>query len=159
MHNYERTRLFINGEWVPSAGTQVVDVVDPSTEEVFGTVPGGTAADVDAAVAAARAAFDPLITVGDRRERLAAVIAAMLEEGIDLRDEEPKAVSPDLLWQVDKVITLGVDLRPLSGGVRFDDWDLPESGGLQLAELRPIRDAIKGRVLTLLAEFNAPAAA
>ncbi|WP_366521529.1 heat-shock protein HtpX, partial [Micropruina sp.] len=88
-----------------------------------------------------------------------AVIAAMLEEGIDLRDEEPKAVSPDLLWQVDKVITLGVDLRPLSGGVRFDDWDLPESGGLQLAELRPIRDAIKGRVLTLLAEFNAPAAA
>jgi protein-tyrosine-phosphatase len=88
-----------------------------------------------------------------------AVIAAMLEEGIDLRDEEPKAVSPDLLWQVDKVITLGVDLRPLSGGVRFDDWDLPESGGLQLAELRPIRDAIKARVLTLLAEFNAPAAA
>ena len=88
-----------------------------------------------------------------------AVIAAMLEEGIDLRDEEPKAVSPDLLWQVDKVITLGVDLRPLSGGVRFDDWDLPESGGLQLAELRPFRDAIKARVLTLLAEFNAPAAA
>ena len=88
-----------------------------------------------------------------------AVIAAMLEEGIDLRDEEPKAVSPDLLWQVDKVITLGVDLRPLSGGVRFDDWDLPESGGLQLAELRPIRDAIKARVLTLLAELNAPAAA
>ncbi len=88
-----------------------------------------------------------------------AVIAAMLEEGIDLRDEEPKAVSPDMLWQADKVITLGVDLRPLSGGVRFDDWDLPESGGLQLAELRPIRDAIKARVLTLLAEFNAPAAA
>ncbi|MFT4226579.1 low molecular weight phosphatase family protein [Micropruina sp.] len=88
-----------------------------------------------------------------------AVIAAMLEEGVDLRDEEPKAVSPDMLWQADKVITLGVDLRPLSGGVRFDDWDLPESGGLQLAELRPIRDAIKARVLTLLAEFNAPAAA
>ena len=88
-----------------------------------------------------------------------AVIAAMLEEGIDLRDEEPKAVSPDMLWQADKVITLGVDLRPLSGGVRFDDWDLPESGGLQLAELRPIRDAIKARVLVLLDELNAPAAA
>ena len=77
MHNYERTRLFINGEWVPSAGTQVVDVVDPSTEEVFGTVPGGTAADVDAAVAAGPSGIRPLITVGDRRERLAAVIATM----------------------------------------------------------------------------------
>ena len=77
MHDYQRTTLFINGEWVSSAGTQAIDVVDPSTEEVFGTVPGGTAADVDAAVAAARAAFNPLITVDDRRERLAAVIAAM----------------------------------------------------------------------------------
>ena len=29
MHNYERTTLFIDGEWVPSAGTQVIGVVDP----------------------------------------------------------------------------------------------------------------------------------
>ncbi len=77
MHNYERTTLFINGEWVPSTGTEAIDVVDPSKEAVFGSVPSGTAADVDTAVAAARAAFDPLISVEDRRERLSAVIAAM----------------------------------------------------------------------------------
>lgn len=88
-----------------------------------------------------------------------AVIAAMLEEGIDLRDEEPKAISLDMLEEADRVITLGVDLRPLSGGVRYEDWDLPESGGLELAEIRPIRDAIKVRVLTLLDELNTPAAA
>lgn len=88
-----------------------------------------------------------------------AVVAAMLEEGIDLREEEPKAVSTEMLLQAGRVITLGVDLRPLSGGVRYDDWDLPESGGLQLAQIRPIRDAIKTRVLALLAELNAPAAA
>jgi aldehyde dehydrogenase (NAD+) len=77
MHNYGRTMLFINGEWGSSAGTEAIDVVDPSTEEVFGSVPAGTAADVDTAVAAARAAFDPLISVDDRRERLGAAIAAM----------------------------------------------------------------------------------
>lgn len=88
-----------------------------------------------------------------------AVIAAMLEEGIDLRDEEPKAVSPELLQQADLVITLGADLRALAGGAVFADWDLPESTGLRLAAVRPIRDAIKARVLTLLAELNAPAAA
>ena len=50
--------LYINGEWVPSTGTKTLDVVDSATEEVIGRVPEGTAADVDAAVAAAKAAFD-----------------------------------------------------------------------------------------------------
>ncbi len=88
-----------------------------------------------------------------------AVVAAMLEEGIDLRDEEPKAISPEMLGQADLVITLGVDLRPLTGGASFVDWALPESAGLELPAIRPIREAIKARVLTLLAELNAPAAA
>ena len=87
-----------------------------------------------------------------------AVIAAMLEEGIDLRDEEPKAVGTESVQQADLVITLGADLRALTG-TRFQDWDLPESAGLRLDAVRPIRDAIKARVLVLLEELNAPAAA
>ncbi len=50
--------FYIDGEWVPSSGTQTMDVIDSATEEVIGQVPQGTAADVDAAVAAAKAAFD-----------------------------------------------------------------------------------------------------
>ena len=87
-----------------------------------------------------------------------AVIAAMLEEGIDLRDEEPKAVGPEMVQQADLVITLGADLRALAG-VAVQYWDLPESTGLRLEAVRPIRDAIKERVLVLLDELNAPAAA
>lgn len=87
-----------------------------------------------------------------------AVIAAMLEEGIDLRDEEPKAVGTESVQQADLVITLGADLRALTG-TRFRDWDLPESAGLRLDAVRPIRDAIKARVLLLLEELNASAAA
>lgn len=77
MHNYTRTTLFIDGQWVTPHGTDVIEVVDPATEQVIGSVPSGTAADVDAAAAAARRAFDPQISVTERRERVAAVIAAM----------------------------------------------------------------------------------
>ena len=50
--------LFVGGEWVAPAGSEVIDVVSPHTEEVVGRVPDGTAADIDAAVAAARSSFD-----------------------------------------------------------------------------------------------------
>lgn len=52
-----RDKLFIGGEWVPSAGTGSLDVIDSTTEEVMGTIPEGSPKDVDLAVAAARAAF------------------------------------------------------------------------------------------------------
>jgi acyl-CoA reductase-like NAD-dependent aldehyde dehydrogenase len=49
---------YIGGEWVPSSGSETIDVIDPATEEVIGSVPAGTADDVDRAVAAARGAFE-----------------------------------------------------------------------------------------------------
>src|SRR5690349_5610384 len=51
-------RLYIDGQWVEGSGTEYVDVINPATEEVIGTVPQATTADVERAVAAARKAFD-----------------------------------------------------------------------------------------------------
>lgn len=51
-------RMLIGGEWVESVSGQWQDVRSPATGEVVGRVPKGSAADVDRAVAAARAAFD-----------------------------------------------------------------------------------------------------
>ena len=51
-------KLFIGGEWVDPAGTDVIEVISPHSEEVVGRVPEGTTADIDRAVAAARTAFD-----------------------------------------------------------------------------------------------------
>ncbi|MBW3534514.1 MAG: CoA-acylating methylmalonate-semialdehyde dehydrogenase [Gemmatimonadetes bacterium] len=48
---------FIGGEWVASSATDALEVLDPATGEVLGHVPLSTSADVDAAVAAAKAAF------------------------------------------------------------------------------------------------------
>jgi len=49
---------YINGQWVKSSSGETFPVYDPSTEEVIAQVASGTAADVDQAVKAARAAFD-----------------------------------------------------------------------------------------------------
>src|SRR5882672_11217869 len=53
-----RKQLFINGEWRDAASGQTLEVVNPATEEVIATVASAEQADVDAAVAAARAALD-----------------------------------------------------------------------------------------------------
>ncbi|MEN3360244.1 MAG: aldehyde dehydrogenase [Mycobacteriales bacterium] len=49
--------LFVGGSWVRPATAETIEVVNPTTEEVLAHVPAGTAADVDRAVVAARAAF------------------------------------------------------------------------------------------------------
>ena len=45
-----RDKLFIGGEWVEPAGDGSIEVVNPTTEEVIGRVPEGTAEDADRAV-------------------------------------------------------------------------------------------------------------
>src|SRR5436309_9653082 len=53
-----RDKLYIGGKWVEPSGDGVLEVIDSTTEQVMGSVPEGTAQDLDRAVAAARAAFD-----------------------------------------------------------------------------------------------------
>ena len=53
-----RDSLYIDGRWVPSQGDGRIEVVDSNTGRPMGTVPKGVAADADAAVRAARRAFD-----------------------------------------------------------------------------------------------------
>jgi betaine-aldehyde dehydrogenase len=55
MHNYAH---YIDGEFVASAGSAMLDVIDPATKTVIARAPDGTAEDVDRAVRAARRAFD-----------------------------------------------------------------------------------------------------
>ena len=54
----DRTAFFIDGDWAAPASGDTIQVVSPHTEQVVATVPEGTTADMDAAVAAARRAFD-----------------------------------------------------------------------------------------------------
>lgn len=64
------SKLFIGGAWVEPASDDKLSIVSPSTEQVIATVPSASAADVDAAVAFARRAFDegpwPKMTAAER---------------------------------------------------------------------------------------------
>ena len=51
-------RLFIGGDWVSPLSGEEIEVVSPATEEIVARVPSGSRDDIDAAVAAARRAFD-----------------------------------------------------------------------------------------------------
>lgn len=53
-----RDKLFIDGKWLAPAKGGTFEVIDPATEEVVHRAPAGTAQDIDAAVKAARRAFD-----------------------------------------------------------------------------------------------------
>jgi len=50
-------KLYINGQWVTPNSKDIIEVIDPSTEEICGQVPSGNDDDVNAAVAAAKEAF------------------------------------------------------------------------------------------------------
>ncbi|MFC7492885.1 MULTISPECIES: aldehyde dehydrogenase [unclassified Nocardioides] len=54
----DRTAFFIDGDWAAPASGGTIQVVSPHSEQVVATVPEGSRADIDAAVAAARRAFD-----------------------------------------------------------------------------------------------------
>jgi acyl-CoA reductase-like NAD-dependent aldehyde dehydrogenase len=56
--NENANRLFIGGDWVAPASDAQIEVVSPFTEEVVARVPAAARQDIDAAVAAARHAFD-----------------------------------------------------------------------------------------------------
>lgn len=73
---------FINGQWVAASTGQTLPVIDPSTGEVFDTLARGDAADIDKAVAAARAAMSgpwSELTATDRGRILMKMSALMLE--------------------------------------------------------------------------------
>jgi aldehyde dehydrogenase (NAD+) len=72
------TQFYINGEWVDPAVPHLFDVIDPATEEAYTQISLGSKADVDKAVAAARAAFETFsqTTKAYRLDLLKKILAA-----------------------------------------------------------------------------------
>jgi len=83
MQVYEK--LYINGEWIQSTGNDVIEVVNPTTEEIIGSIPVGSQADVDAAVTAAKNAF-PAWKATSYEERI--MILNQLSTAIKEKTEE-----------------------------------------------------------------------
>jgi aldehyde dehydrogenase (NAD+) len=80
-------KVWINGEWRAPHSGRMIELVSPNTEQVVGAVAEADEADMDAAVAAAREAFDrgawPRKSVGERNEIMKKISA-------HLRTREPE---------------------------------------------------------------------
>jgi protein-tyrosine-phosphatase len=83
------------------------------------------------------------------------VVQAMLEVGIDLSHEVPKALSKGRVRAADVVVTMGCgDACPVYPGKRYEDWELEDPAGKDLDTVRRIRDEIADRVRALLADLE-----
>ncbi|HEX7834075.1 MAG TPA: arsenate reductase ArsC [Pseudolysinimonas sp.] len=81
-------------------------------------------------------------------------VAAMAEEGIDIAGNTPKLLTVDAVKESDVVITMGCgDTCPIFPGKRYEDWELEDPAGKDIEVVRRVRDDIKGRVQSLLAEL------
>ncbi|MGK9051836.1 aldehyde dehydrogenase family protein [Neorhizobium petrolearium] len=87
-------KFFIDGAWVAPAIPVALDVIDPSTEEAYTQIALGSKADVDKAVAAAKAAF-PAFSQWPKAERLA-LLKRILAEYEKRYEDIAQAVSREM---------------------------------------------------------------
>jgi arsenate reductase len=84
-----------------------------------------------------------------------AAVAAMREVGIDISREFPKPWTDEIVRAADVVVTMGCgDACPIFPGKRYEDWELDDPAGRNVADVRPIRDEIGERVRSLLASLD-----
>jgi len=84
-------------------------------------------------------------------------VEAMAEVGIDITSAQPKILTDGAVQCSDVVITMGCgDACPFYPGKRYEDWKLDDPAGQGIDAVRPIRDEIRSRVESLIAEI-APA--
>jgi len=83
-----------------------------------------------------------------------AVVEAMNELGVDMSEAFPKPLTDEVVRAADVVITMGCgDACPIYPGKRYEDWQLDDPAGQDVAAVRSIRDEIDARVRRLVAEL------
>jgi len=111
-----RHEMFIGGEWTPSTGGDMQEVVNPATGKVIAHVPKGTDKDVDRAVNAARKAFDggwSDSTPRDRSERMLKLAEAIAANGDEFARIESENVGKPL------AATKSEEIPPIVDCIRF----------------------------------------
>jgi protein-tyrosine-phosphatase len=84
-----------------------------------------------------------------------AAVEAMAERGIDITSEFPKPWTDEVVRAADVVVSMGCgDACPVFPGKRYEDWDIADPAGQTLVDVRPIRDEVERRVLTLMSELG-----
>ncbi len=98
----EKLQFYIDGQWVDPVEPRTLDVVNPATEEVYGRISLGSAADVDKAVAAAKRAFETFSQTS-REERID-LLTAVLDEFGKRHEDVAEAIMDEMgaPWELAK---------------------------------------------------------
>lgn len=125
-----RDKLFIDGQWRNPQSNATISVISPSTESAIGSAPDANAADVAAAVSAARNAFDrgpwPRLSMSER--------LATLARAIDSLENKVGAIAELVTAEMGLPIAISRQLNP--SGLGAAQYFLAVAGGLQTTELR-----------------------
>ncbi|MDE0360197.1 MAG: aldehyde dehydrogenase family protein, partial [Rhodospirillaceae bacterium] len=105
----DKRQFYIDGRWVPPRQANDFDVIDPSTEDVVGVISLGDQADTDAAVAAAKSAFDGW-SASSRDERV-----TLLERILELYEARSDDISHAISQEMGAPIDLARSQQTGSG--------------------------------------------
>ncbi|WP_431680728.1 gamma-aminobutyraldehyde dehydrogenase [Kitasatospora sp. KL5] len=115
MSDLRTLRNYINGEFVDAADGRTLDVIDPTTGEVYATSPLSGAADVDAAMAAAAEAFPVWrdATPSTRQKLLLKIADAVETRAEEIVDAEVRNTGKP------RGLTLSEEIGPMVDQIRF----------------------------------------
>ena len=113
--------ILVGGSWTPAASGETMEVLNPATEEVLAEVPRCSAEDVDAAVAAAKAALPEWLetTPGERAEALLGLARVLEENAGELAAIESANVGKPLAYARDEIPVCVDNLRFFAGAARL----------------------------------------
>ena len=82
-------------------------------------------------------------------------VEAMSEIGIDIKTQQPKKWTDEIVREVDVIISMGCgDTCPVYPGKRYIDWEIEDPAGQEIEMIRIVRDQIKQHVQELIVELS-----
>jgi aldehyde dehydrogenase (NAD+) len=131
--------FYIDGKWVPPVVPQKLDVIDPSTEEIYTQISVGSQADVDKAVAAAKAAFASF-SLTTKEERL-----ALLRRILEVYNERYEDIAQAVSQEMGAPITWAREAQAWAGRAHMEstikaleDYEFSEKRGTTMVIKEPI---------------------
>ena len=81
-------------------------------------------------------------------------VEAMSEIGIDIKTQQPKKWTDEIVREVDVIISMSCgDTCPVYPGKRYIDWEIEDPAGQEIEMIRIVRDQIKQHVQELIVEL------
>jgi aldehyde dehydrogenase (NAD+) len=135
----EKLQFYIDGQWVDPVDPRKLDVVNPATEEAYGRISLGSAADVDIAVAAAKRAFETFSQT--TREDRMAMLQSILDVYTRRHDEVAEAIMDEMgaPWELARNAQAASGTQHIKATLKaLKDFEFEERIGTTLVAKEPI---------------------